>query len=65
MREAKPRPSIELLDLATRRVTRIWELETKPILFTPGFSISRDERSILYSQSEQGGSDIMLVEGFR
>ena len=63
--EAKPRPAIELLDLATRRVTRIAELERQPIQWTSGFSVSRDERSILYSQWEQSGSDIMLVEGFR
>jgi hypothetical protein len=30
-----------------------------------GVSVARDERSILYSQWEQGGSDIILVEGFR
>ena len=34
--EAKPRPAIELLDLATRRVTRIAELERQPIQWTPG-----------------------------
>jgi Tol biopolymer transport system component len=63
--EAKPRPAIELLDLATRRVTRIAELERRPIQWTSGFSVARDERSILYSQWESSGSDIMLVEGFR
>ena len=63
--DAKPRPTIELLDLATRRVTRIAELERPPIQWTSGFSVARDERSILYSQLEQSGSDIMLVEGFR
>lgn len=63
--EAKPRPAIELFNLATRRVARIAEMERQPIQWTSGFSVSRDERSILYSQWEQSGSDIMLVEGFR
>jgi hypothetical protein len=63
--EAKPRPAIELLDLTTRRVTRIAEMERPPRQWTSGFSVARDERSILYSQWEQSGSDIMLVEGFR
>jgi Tol biopolymer transport system component len=63
--EAKPRPAIELLDLVTRRVTRIAEMERQPMQSTWGFSVARDERSILYSQLEQDGSDIMLVEGFR
>jgi Tol biopolymer transport system component len=62
--EAKPRPAIELLNLTTCRVTRIAELERQPIRWAPGFSVSRDERSIVYTQWEQGGSDIMLVEGF-
>jgi eukaryotic-like serine/threonine-protein kinase len=63
--EAKPRPAIDLFDLATRRVTRIAEMERQPMQWTSGFSVARDERSILYSQWEQSGSDIMLVEGFR
>ena len=62
--EAKPRPAVELLDLVTRRVTRIAELERQPMQWTSGFSVARDERSILYSQVEQKDSDIMLVEGF-
>ncbi len=63
--EAKRRPTIEVGDLATRRVTRIAELERQPIQWTSGFSVARDERSIFYSQWEQSGSDIMLVEDFR
>jgi hypothetical protein len=63
--EAKPRPAIELFNLATRRVTRIAELQGQPLQWTGGLSVSRDERSILFSQWERSGSDIMLVEGFR
>jgi Tol biopolymer transport system component len=62
--QAKPRPAIELFNLATRRVARISEMERQPMQWTSGFSVSRDERSILYSQWEQNGSDIMLVEDF-
>jgi Tol biopolymer transport system component len=63
--EAKPRPTIDLLDLATRRVTRIADMERQPMQWASGFSVARDERSILYSQLEQSNSDVMLVEGFR
>jgi len=63
--EAKPRPAIELFNLATRRVTRIAEMERQPIMWQGGLSISRDERLIVYCQMEQSGSDIMLVEDFR
>jgi len=63
--EAKPRPAIEFFNLATLRLARIAELERQPVQWTGGFSVSRDERSILYGAWEQGGSDIMMVEGFR
>jgi hypothetical protein len=62
--EAKPRPAIELFDLATRRVTRIAELERPPQGQLSFFSVSRDERSIFYSRPEHMGSDIVMVEGF-
>jgi dipeptidyl aminopeptidase/acylaminoacyl peptidase len=64
-RDAKPRPAIELFSLATRRVTRIAELERQATEWLGFLTVSGDERSILYSQSAQSGSDIMLVEGFR
>ena len=65
--EAKPHPAIALLSLATRRVTRIAEVDTPPTeAGRPTFlSIARDERSIFYSQTVQAGSDIVMVEGFR
>jgi Tol biopolymer transport system component len=62
--EAKPRPAIELFSFATRRVTRIAELTGQPLMACPSFAVSLDGRSILYSQAEHSGSDIMLVEGF-
>ena len=35
----------------------------KPI--TWGLTVSPDERTVLYSQVDQSGSDLMLVDGFR
>jgi hypothetical protein len=34
-------------------------------LFALGLTVSPDERSILYTQIDQSGSDIFLVENFR
>jgi Tol biopolymer transport system component len=62
--EAKPRPAIELFDPATRRVTRIAELDRPPQGPLGFLSVSRDERSILYTRPEHMGSDIVMVEGF-
>jgi Tol biopolymer transport system component len=64
-REAKPRPAIELFSLATRRVTRVTELERQATEWLGFLTVSRDERSILFSQSAHSGSDIVMVEGFR
>jgi Tol biopolymer transport system component len=63
--EAKPHPAIELFNLGTRRLTRVAELERPPIRMEPALSVARNERSILYSQQDQSGSDIVMVEGFR
>jgi hypothetical protein len=63
--EAKPRPAIEFFNVATRRLTRLAELDRPPIRGQPALSVSPDERSILYSQQDKTGSDIVMVEGFR
>jgi Tol biopolymer transport system component len=57
--------SIQFLDLSSRRTSTFAQLEKRPDLDHPGFSISRDARSMLFTQIDQSGSDIMLVENFR
>ncbi len=64
--EAKPHATIAFFSFATGRVTRIASLE-KPvsILVRTELVISPDGRWILYSQLDESGSDIMLVENFQ
>ena len=62
--EEKPRAAIEFFSFATRRITRIALLEKEPAKFTPNLALSPDGRSILYTQLDQSGNDIMLVENF-
>ncbi len=62
--EAKPRATIEFFSFATRRITRIALLEREPLQWFSNLAISPDGRWILYSQLDQGGNDIMLVENF-
>ena len=63
-RAAASRSTIEFFDFATGEVKRIWQPEA-PIHRVYGVAISPDGRWILYTQVDQSGSDIMLVENFR
>jgi Tol biopolymer transport system component len=63
--EAKPRATIEFFSFATRRITRIAVLEREPVNWFSNLAISPDGRWILYTQLDQDGNDIMLVENFQ
>ena len=56
---------IEFFSFATGRITPFAPLEKEPESEAPAFAMSSDSRWILYSQVDQSGSDIMLVENFR
>ena len=55
-------PRLQYLEFSTGRTKAILTLQ-KPSLL--GLTISLDEHWLLYSQTDQGGSDLMLVENFR
>jgi hypothetical protein len=63
-----PRPdpvrgyAIRFLELATGRIKTIAELGKQ---FSWGLTVSPDRRWALYTQPDQAGSDLMLVENFR
>jgi Tol biopolymer transport system component/predicted Ser/Thr protein kinase len=63
--EAKPRATIEFFSFATRRITRIAVLARETNNWFSNLAISPDGRWILYTQLDQGGNDIMLVENFQ
>jgi hypothetical protein len=56
------RSSIYFLELATGKTTPVARID-KPV--SVGLTVSPDGCSILYSQIDQQGSDLMLVENFR
>ena len=62
---AAARPALKFYSFATRRVTQLGALERDPLQGPPGLTVSPDGRSILYAQTDQSISDIMLVENFR
>jgi hypothetical protein len=53
--------TIRYLNVATGKVTTIATLSGHAAY---GFSVAPDERSLLFSQYEEHGSDLMLVENF-
>lgn len=54
--------SLEYFDFATRKVSHIMELSDEGVL---GFSVSQDQRSIVYGRLKQAETDIMVVEHWR
>jgi Tol biopolymer transport system component/DNA-binding winged helix-turn-helix (wHTH) protein len=54
--------TVQFLNFATNKVTKVAALAGKPAY---GFSVAPDESSLLFSQYEDHGSDLMLVENFR
>ncbi len=56
------RVSLAFLNLRSRKVEPL--LRTNGLIFV-GLSVSPDRHSLLYSQTDARGADLMLVEGFR
>jgi Tol biopolymer transport system component len=54
--------SIQFVSFATSKVKTVAPLSGSPM---EGLSVSPDGRSLVFSQFDQGGSDLMLVENFR
>jgi eukaryotic-like serine/threonine-protein kinase len=60
--DAKGVSYLRFKDLATRAVRTIAPIKGKPYW---GLTVSPDRRTFLYAQSDESGSDLMLVENFR
>jgi Tol biopolymer transport system component/DNA-binding winged helix-turn-helix (wHTH) protein len=63
--EMPARPLLEFFSFATGKVTLVAALEKQIQSGIWGLTVSPDGRSILYTQYDQRGSDIMLMENFR
>ncbi len=63
--EGTAAPVIKFFDFATRRVTPLATVEKEPLWWPTGLAVAPDGRTILYTQGDQLGSDIMLIENFR
>ena len=58
-------PAIAFYDFATRRTTRVFELEDRPARQITGLAVSPDAHTILYTQIDDLTRDIVLVENYR
>jgi Tol biopolymer transport system component len=63
--ETPNHPLIEFFSYVTGRVTQVATLERQIPRGITGISVSPDGRWLLYTQIDQSGSDIMLMENFR
>jgi hypothetical protein len=54
--------SLQFLSFATAKVKTVAPISRRPM---EGLSVSPDGRSLLFSQLDEAGSDLMLVENFR
>ena len=59
------KPGIAFFNFATHRTTRMFDLENRPAREAAGLAVSRDGRTILYTQLDALSRDIVLVENFR
>jgi Tol biopolymer transport system component/DNA-binding winged helix-turn-helix (wHTH) protein len=63
--DLKKTPGINFFDIASHRVTRLFDLGNPPVGHAPGLAVSPDKKTILYTQLDALNNDIMLVENFR
>jgi Tol biopolymer transport system component len=61
-REKDGSSSVEFLNFASGRVTQVAKIEKSLDL---GITVSPDGQTVLYTQIDYEGSDLMLVENFR
>jgi hypothetical protein len=66
VRERGRGSSLQFLSFATNKIKPVASFE-KPLDFgsAGGLAVSPDSKWILYTQAEQSGSELMLVENFR
>ncbi len=62
--EFSPRPTLQFWSFDAGRVSQVLVLEGRPALDEPGIAISPDGKWLLYTQEDNRGSDIVLVENY-
>ena len=58
-------PGVAFYSFATRRTSRVFDLESRPVLYVTGLGVSPDGKTILYTQLDAFSRDIVLVDNYR
>jgi hypothetical protein len=61
----KHQAGFKFYDYATKKITKICDMEKPPYEGAPGLSVSPDGRYILYVQVDEERNNLMLAENFR
>ncbi len=61
--ESGARPAIKFLNFATHKLSKIAEVESLPPPGDPGFTVSPDEKQLVFSQIDRSAV-LMLAENF-
>jgi hypothetical protein len=62
---ATPETLIRFLDFGTGRVNEIGAVHNNVVFGSPGLSVSKDGRRIVWSQIDHTDSDLVLIDNFR
>jgi len=63
--DATEPPAIAYYEFTTRRTTRLFDLEGRPVLYVTGMGVSPGGKTILYTQLDAFSRDIVLVDNYR
>ena len=63
--KAKAGPTVQFLSFATGRMTPLAVFDKEPMQYGSAIAVSPDGHWLLYTQIDEGGSDLMLVDNFR
>ena len=59
------RKSVKYYSFETRKINEVASIDKEMSNASPAFSVTRDGRSILWTQIDQRGAQLILVENFR
>ena len=63
--DASEPPGIAFYSFTTQQSTRVFDLESRPVLYVTGMGVSPDGKTVLYTQLDAFSRDIVVVDNYR